>query len=64
MNCKKATKSYEAWLAKHTRIIEADLRSRHQQMSADIFSFMRATFIVGSSSGPNTALISRKLQSC
>jgi Uncharacterized protein conserved in bacteria (DUF2252) len=44
MNCKKATKSYEAWLAKRTRIIEADLAFKHQQMSADIFSFMRATF--------------------
>lgn len=44
MNCKKATKSYEAWLAKRTRIIESDLRFKHQQMSADIFSFMRATF--------------------
>jgi len=44
MNCKEATKSYEAWLAIHTRLIEADLRLKHQQMSADIFSFMRATF--------------------
>lgn len=44
MNCKKATESYEAWLSKHTRIIEADLVLKHQQMSADLFSFMRATF--------------------
>src|SRR5262245_9911391 len=44
MNCKKATKSYEDWLAKHTRTIEADLLLKHQQMSADVFSFMRATF--------------------
>src|ERR1700682_1421982 len=44
MNCKQATESYEAWLAKLTRIIEADLVFKHQQMSADIFSFMRATF--------------------
>src|SRR6266852_3530768 len=44
MNCKKATESYEAWLAKRTRIIEADLVVKHQDMSADIFSFMRATF--------------------
>src|ERR1700682_3742185 len=44
MNCKQATESYEAWLAKLTRIIEADLVLKHQQMSADIFSFMRATF--------------------
>jgi len=44
MKCKEATKSYEAWLAAHTRIIKADLQIKHQQMSADIFSFMRATF--------------------
>jgi hypothetical protein len=44
MNCKKATESYEAWLAKHTRVIKADLDFKHQQMSGDIFSFMRATF--------------------
>src|SRR6202022_67527 len=44
MNCKQATESYEAWLAKRTRIIEAYLVFKHQQMSADIFSFMRATF--------------------
>jgi len=44
MNCKEATKSYEAWLASHTRLIEADLQLKHQQMSADLFSFMRATF--------------------
>src|SRR6185369_8574606 len=44
MNCKEATKSYEAWLRNQTRVIEADLQFKHQQMSADIFSFMRATF--------------------
>ncbi len=44
MNCKEATKSYEAWLGNRTRVIEGDLHLKHQQMSADIFSFMRATF--------------------
>src|ERR1700694_3786217 len=44
MKCKQATKSYEAWLAKRTRIIDAQLEFKHQQMTADIFSFMRATF--------------------
>ena len=44
MNCKKATESYEAWLAKRTLTVKADLLLKHQQMSADIFSFMRATF--------------------
>jgi uncharacterized protein (DUF2252 family) len=44
MNCKEAAKSYEDWLAKQTRVVEVDLQLKHQQMSADIFSFMRATF--------------------
>lgn len=44
MNCKEATKAYEGWLGKRTRTIELDLQVKHQQMSADIFSFMRATF--------------------
>ncbi len=44
MDCKQATESYETWLAKRTRIVNADLLLKHQQMSADIFSFMRATF--------------------
>jgi uncharacterized protein (DUF2252 family) len=44
MNCKKATKSYEAWLAEQTSIVEDDLALKHQKMSADVFSFLRATF--------------------
>jgi hypothetical protein len=44
MNCKKATKSYEAWLASRTPIVEADLALKHKQMSAEIFSFLRATY--------------------
>jgi len=44
MNCQEATKSYEAWLGNQTRVIEGDLRLKHERMSADIFSFMRATF--------------------
>jgi uncharacterized protein DUF2252 len=44
MNCKKATKSYESWLAKQTPIIPEDLQQKHEQMSGDVFSFMRATF--------------------
>jgi len=44
MNCKDATASYEVWLRKHTRVVEEDLEYKHQQMSADIFSFMRATY--------------------
>lgn len=44
MNCLDATKAYEGWLGKRTRMIEGDLQVKHQRMSADIFSFMRATF--------------------
>src|SRR5882672_3470489 len=44
MNCKEATESYERWMSKRTRIVKADLAFKHQQMSRDIFSFMRATF--------------------
>lgn len=44
MDCKEATKSYESWLGQHTRLVGSDLILKHQQMSADIFSFMRATF--------------------
>jgi len=44
MNCLEATTSYEAWLGTQTRIVEGDLQLKHQQMAADIFSFMRATF--------------------
>jgi hypothetical protein len=44
MNCLEATKSYEAWLANQTQIVNADLRLKHQEMAADVFSFMRATF--------------------
>jgi len=44
MNCKKATRSYETWLAKQTSVVKADLAYKHQQMSGDVFSFMRATF--------------------
>jgi hypothetical protein len=44
MSCTAATKDYEAWLAKRTPIIDSDLALKHQHMSADVFSFMRATF--------------------
>ena len=44
MNCREATKSYEDWLRQNTRVIEADLKVKHQQMADSIFPFMRATF--------------------
>jgi uncharacterized protein (DUF2252 family) len=44
MEIKKATNKYEAWLAKRTAIVEADLAFKHTQMAAGPFSFLRATF--------------------
>ncbi|HTS48411.1 MAG TPA: DUF2252 family protein [Bryobacteraceae bacterium] len=44
MKIGKATRSYEAWLAKHIRLLEPDLERKHAAMAADVFPFLRATF--------------------
>jgi Uncharacterized protein conserved in bacteria (DUF2252) len=44
MNIVKATKKFEDWLRLHVRIVEPDLRFKHEQMAASLFSFFRATF--------------------
>jgi uncharacterized protein (DUF2252 family) len=44
MNIHESTASYEDWLRKRTPVVEADLAVKHQRMSEDVFSFMRATF--------------------
>src|SRR5438445_8294801 len=44
MKIRKASGSYEAWLARHTRLVEADVALKHQRMAEDLFSFLRATF--------------------
>jgi len=44
MRIQKATKKYEAWLAKHLTIVPADLALKHSHMTADPFQFLRATF--------------------
>jgi len=44
MNIVKATKRYEEWLSVHTTVVPSDLRLKHRQMAADVFSFFRATF--------------------
>jgi len=44
MKIKKATQKYEAWLSRHLRLVQADLELKHQQMAADAFRFLRATF--------------------
>ena len=40
----QSTRSYEAWLASHIRVIPADVTAKHELMSQDTFSFFRATF--------------------
>src|ERR1039458_9088128 len=44
MKIGKATARYEAWLARHLRLLEADLHLKHQQMRLAPFPFMRATY--------------------
>ncbi len=44
MGIAKATRAYEAWLAKHIRLLPADLQRKHQAMAQDAFPFFRATF--------------------
>jgi hypothetical protein len=44
MDITAATKSYESWLGKRTRLVNADLRLKHQFMAAAVFPFLRATF--------------------
>jgi uncharacterized protein (DUF2252 family) len=44
MGIVKATREYEAWLAKRIRLLPADLRRKHQAMAQDAFPFLRATF--------------------
>jgi hypothetical protein len=44
MKIGKATAKYEAWLARHLCLLEADLQLKHQQMRLAPFPFMRATY--------------------
>ena len=44
MKIKRATKAYEAWLAKQTTLVEADLDLKHAKMVEDLFTFFRATY--------------------
>jgi hypothetical protein len=39
-----ATRSFERWLGERLRLRRDDLEFKHQQMAADPFSFLRATF--------------------
>lgn len=44
MNIEKSTQAYEAWLAEHTTLVQADLDFKHQQMTTGAFPFLRSTF--------------------
>lgn len=44
MRIQKATKKYEAWLAKNLIVVSADLALKHTRMAADPFQFLRATY--------------------
>jgi hypothetical protein len=44
MNIVKATKKYEDWLGSRIRIVQPDLKFKHEQMAAALFPFFRATF--------------------
>jgi hypothetical protein len=44
MKIQKSTARYEDWLARQLTIVPADLQHKHEQMSAAVFPFMRATY--------------------
>jgi len=44
MKFPKSTARYEEWLSSQLTIVEADLELKHQQMAADLFPFLRATY--------------------
>ena len=39
-----STAHYEEWMRKHINVLEDDLRAKHEAMTVDSFSFLRATF--------------------
>lgn len=41
---KAATSAYETWLRSRGPVVEGDLKTKHDQMAADRFPFLRATF--------------------
>ena len=44
MNIIKATHRFEEWLGRHTPLVKADLRLKHDRMADAVFPFLRATF--------------------
>jgi hypothetical protein len=56
MKIKKATKKYEAWLAKRLTLVQADLALKHSRMEEAPFPFLRATFYRWAQVWPDTCL--------
>jgi hypothetical protein len=44
MNVVKATRQFEDWLGHRTDLVKKDLRTKHANMKADVFPFLRATY--------------------
>ena len=44
MKIAKATAKYEAWLARRLKILDPDLKFKHEQMRSAVFPFLRATY--------------------
>ena len=44
MDIRQATASYEAWLRGCTTVVQAALKTKHQQMRDDPFYFFRGTY--------------------
>ena len=44
MNIVQATSDYEKWLGRHTKLIPAELRRKHELMRDGAFPFLRGTF--------------------
>jgi uncharacterized protein (DUF2252 family) len=44
LNFERATRRYEAWLGERLRLVEPDLRLKHERMREEPFAFLRATY--------------------
>ncbi|HTQ55362.1 MAG TPA: DUF2252 family protein [Bryobacteraceae bacterium] len=54
MKIQKATSRYEAWLGKQLTVVPSDLKLKHDQMSAALFPFLRATYYRWAQIWPDT----------
>ena len=44
MNIHAATSAFEQWVGEQTRLVQSDLRYKHEAMKDDLFMFLRATY--------------------